>query len=238
MTYVLILSRALLFAAVFVMSSTRPALPEDSKFLPAGEMDAAKLLPPPNLSDQADELAELHHIQAARTPDQLKKAQADSANETVTMFATVPGLTFDLAKLPATTKLFEDIAHEESVATGPAKKFFHRARPYTIDSSLQSCAKDASKPAYNSYPSGHATVAYAMGVVLASLIPVHAQEILARSADFAESRLVCGVHFRSDIVAGEAFGTVLAIDLMQMPTFKTEYDAAEKELRAAHIGGL
>jgi acid phosphatase (class A) len=238
MTYVLILSRVLIFAAVFVMSSTRPALPEDSKFLPAGEMDAAKLLPPPNLSHQAEELAELHRIEASRTPDQLKKAEADSTNETVTMFATVPGLALDLGKLPATAKLFEDIAHEESAATGPAKKFFHRARPYTVDSSLHSCAKDASKPAYNSYPSGHATVAYAMGVVLASLIPAHEQDILARSADFAESRLVCGVHFRSDIVAGEAFGTVLGLELMESPAFKREYDAAAAELHSAHIGGL
>jgi acid phosphatase (class A) len=201
-------------------------------------MDAAKLLPPPNLSDQPAELTELHRIEALRTPEQLKKAQTDSANETVTMFATVPGLVFDLAKLPATAKVFDDIAHEEEAAAGPAKKFFHRARPYTVDPSLHSCAKDPSKPTYTSYPSGHATVAYAMGVVLASLIPAHAQDILARSADFAESRLVCGVHFRSDIVAGEAFGTVLAIDLMQTPSFRAEYDAAEKELRAAHIGGL
>src|SRR5262249_35932926 len=121
---------------------------------------------------------------------------------------------------------------------GPAKKFFHRARPYTVDSSLHSCAKDASKPAYTSYPSGHATVAYAMGVVLASLIPAHAQEILARSSDFAESRLVCGVHFRSDIVAGEAFGTVLALKLMQNANFKSEYSAAATELRNHHVGGL
>jgi acid phosphatase (class A) len=220
------------------MSVATPALAEESKFLAAGEMDAATLLPPPNLSHQADELAELHRIEASRTPEQLKNAQADSANETVTMFATVPGLSFDLAKLPATAKLFADIAREEETAAGPAKKLFHRARPYTVDATLHSCAKDPSKPAFNAYPSGHATVGYAMGVVLASLIPAHAQDILARSADFAENRLVCGVHFRSDIVAGEAFGTVLAIKLMRTPSFEAEYGAAEKELRAAHIGGL
>jgi hypothetical protein len=42
------------------------------------------------------------------------------------------------------------------------------------------------------------------------------------------------VHFRSDIVAGQQFGTVLALRLMEKPAFKAEMEAARAELRAAH----
>ena len=73
-----------------------------------------------------------------------------------------------------------------------------------------------------------------MGVVLASLIPEKAQIILARSSEFAEDRLVCGMHFRSDIVAGQQFGATIALLLMQKPAFKAKMEAARAELRAAH----
>ena len=74
-----------------------------------------------------------------------------------------------------------------------------------------------------------------MGEVLANLMPDHAQAILARSAQFAENRLICGFHFRSDIVAGQQFGTIMALRLMQNPQFAADMDAARAELRAAHL---
>jgi acid phosphatase (class A) len=232
---------SLALALVVVASSLAadgPAHAAESKFLAPGTIDAAKLLPPPPADGsprQLEEMAELHRIEAARTADQLAQAQADAKNETVTMFAAVLGPSFDIAKLPATAQLFGDIANEEVASAKPAKTFFHRARPYTTDPSLKSCAEKTDKPEFTSYPSGHSTVGYAMGVVLASLIPSRAQAILARSEDFAENRLVCGVHYRSDITAGEAFGTVLALDLMRNAAFRREYDAAAAELRAQQI---
>lgn len=210
----------------------------ESRFLPSGQIDAAKLLPPPPLdgSDQQKwELAELHRIQDARTADALDHAKADAANETVTIFAGVLGAGFDISKLPATKKLFADVDQEEEIATTPAKTFFHRLRPYLADTTLKDCGHNPLSGGNNSYPSGHATVGYAMGVVLASLLPARAQAILARSQEFAEARLICGVHYRSDIKAGEVLGTVLAVELMQAPAFKQEYDDAETELRASHI---
>jgi acid phosphatase (class A) len=76
---------------------------------------------------------------------------------------------------------------------------------------------------------------FSMGVVLASLAPEKAQAILARASEYAENRLVCGMHFRRDIEAGETLGPVVAIELMQSPGFRADYDAAAVELRAAHL---
>jgi acid phosphatase (class A) len=59
-----------------------------------------------------------------------------------------------------------------------------------------------------------------MGVIFASLMPTKAQAILNRAAGFAENRLSCGVHFRSDIEAGQTLGTVIATDLRQDAAFR------------------
>ena len=85
----------------------------------------------------------------------------------------------------------------------------------------------------NSYPSGHSTLAFSMGVVLAQLMPAKSQAILARASQFAERRLVCGVHYRSDIVAGQQFGTILAMRLMENPVFQAQMAKAKAELRGA-----
>ena len=76
---------------------------------------------------------------------------------------------------------------------------------------------------------------YAAAAVLANLMPGNAQVILARASDYAESRLYCGVHYRSDIDASQVLANVMVVKLMAKPEFKAELDAARAELTAAHI---
>jgi acid phosphatase (class A) len=71
-----------------------------------------------------------------------------------------------------------------------------------------------------------------MGIVLASLLPDKAQAILARASEYSENRLICGVHYRSDIVAGQQFGTILGLRLMQKPAFQAQLAAARAELKS------
>src|SRR5262249_48913640 len=126
-----------------------------------------------------------------------------------------------------------DVRNDEKEAATVAKAFFGRSRPWLLEPKLESCSK-GDKPK-SAYPSGHATMGYSMGVVLASLLPDKAQAILGRAAQYAENRLVCGVHYRRDIVAGEALGSEVAVALLHNAKFKVEYDAAAAELRAAHL---
>src|SRR5207248_775268 len=113
---------------------------------------------------------------------------------------------FDAATRPETFKLLTAVVEEEDSDTKAPKAFFHRQRPYSVDASIKTCEPVKPGKAANSYPSGHASLAFSMGVVLASLIPEKSQAILARAREYAEHRLVCGVHYRSDIVAGQQFG--------------------------------
>jgi acid phosphatase (class A) len=67
------------------------------------------------------------------------------------------------------------------------------------------------------------------------MVPDKAQALLARASRFAENRLICGYHFRSDIVAGQELGTVMAITLMAEPDFQARMNAARTELQGVHI---
>lgn len=203
--------------------------------LDTGEIDATRLLPPPPAADTSRakaEVAELHAIASASGPAEIEAARRDDADEKPDLFNAALG--FDVGTLPATTKMLNDVLKEEETDSKPAKAYFHRNRPWIVDASIKTCVPVKPGPAANSYPSGHTSVAFSMGVVLAALVPEKAQAILARAEEFGEHRLVCGVHFRSDIVAGQQFGTVLALRLMEKPAFKAEMDAARAELRAAH----
>ncbi len=212
-----------------------------SKFFEAGEIDTRRLLaaPPADGSPASlAELAELHAIAAARTPERLALAQQDAEVENVTAIANVLGSAFDLQRLPKTSKLFGDLRNEESLAAKAAKKVFNRARPWEADPSLNTgnhlagCDKGAPR---TSYPSGHSTMGWAAGELLAQLIPTRAQDILARSSDYAESRLVCGVHYRRDVEASHVLATAVLLQLMTHPEFRAEVEDARAELTAAHL---
>ena len=176
---------------------------------------------------------ELHRIAEARTPERLAQARQDDEVEDVTAIAEVLGPAFSLERFPATARLFADLRNEDSVAAKQAKAFFKRERPFLNDRALDVC--DDGHDRKNSYPSGHATMGFAAAAVLADLMPGNAQVILARASDYVESRLVCGVHYRDDLQAGQVLGNVLVARLMTKPEFRAEVEAARAELTAAHI---
>jgi acid phosphatase (class A) len=192
--------------------------------------------PPADGSDQAkSELAELKQIEADRTSAQMVAATSDDQTKNATIFAVAIGPAFDLKALPATAKLFTDIRSDEKLAADAAKDVFKRNRPWIVDPTILSCFQEDGPQ--TSFPSGHSTMGYTMAAVLMRLVPEKADAITARADDYAHNRLVCEMHFRSDIMGGKAFGAILAKDMAQSPAFKTEYAAAEAELRAAHVTG-
>jgi acid phosphatase (class A) len=231
--------RASLAAVLFCMALPALAKDPDPGFIkPSALFDPQNYLPPPPAagSPRAQaELAELKRYQAEATPAERAAAATDDGHEDGSIFGVALGPSWDLSKLPATDKMVREIISSEGPFSNIAKKEFHRDRPWLVDAAIQTCVPHKPSEDHASYPSGHATVGYGMGVVLANLMPSHAQAILGRSAQFAENRMVCGFHFRSDIVAGQQLGTVLAIRLMQNPQFQNDMAAARTELQAAHL---
>jgi acid phosphatase (class A) len=226
---------ALIAAATMLVAAAgqKPAVP---LLLNASNLDPALVLPDPPRDGTPiakAELAELHAMDATRTPEEAARARADGETRSVTIFDGVMGPAFDLEKLPATKALFHVVRDEEKAAADRAKDHFKRNRPWIVDASLHPCSmKDDPQ---SSYPSGHTTMGYSMASILARLVPSKAPAIMARAAEYAHSRLVCEVHFPSDVTAGQSYGMMVAERLMEQPAFQTQFLAARRELIKAGI---
>ena len=223
-------------AAPAVAVAQAPAAKPVAHFLTAADYAPDQLLPAPPKDGSPKalmELAEVEGLDKTRTPEQLARASRDDKTENATVFAEVLGPAFDLAKLPATAKLMSDVQVEEKAAAKAAKDHFLRNRPWVVDTGLHSCAKDDAPQ--SSYPSGHATMGFSMALILARLEPAKAAALMARASEYADNRLVCGMHYRSDVVAGQALGAAVALKLLEVPAFRAEFDAAAQELSKAGI---
>lgn len=235
----MIRSKLLLAMVAVTAFSVATAHAEDKAFLfidPAALPPALTLpAPPADGTPRAEaELAEVKAIMAAATPDRLAQATADSKDESAGFFAdAVPG--FDLTKQPATRKLFDEVRNDEDLQAKIFKTYFARVRPYNVDTTIVTCDPSDNTTKPSSYPSGHATMGYSMAVVLADLVPARGGDILARAQLYAENRLVCGVHYRADIVAGQVLGTAIGEELLHAPKFQADLEAARGELKAAGV---
>jgi len=224
-----------LFLAGAAPGAAKPPAQADI-MLQASDLDPVSVLPAPPARDSGQarrELDELHEIDRSRTAADVAAAHADSDTKNASIFAEAVGPGFDLSRLPATARLFAIVRATEKDEADRGKDEFKRARPWIVDPQLRSCSRNDED--LSSYPSGHATMGYSMAAVLARLVPEKAPAIMARAARYAEARLVCEVHFRSDITAGQALGMLVAERLMEKPAFRAAFDASRDELRKAGI---
>ncbi|QHN02116.1 phosphatase PAP2 family protein [Granulicella sp. WH15] len=202
-------------------------------YIDASVVRLAALLPAPPAAGSAtvqEELATLHRIEAARTPAQVAAAKADDEEEDIFSFRTVLGDSFRADLLPLTAALSAHVHNEEGVASGEAKKMFARPRPYQADKTLHPVC--AVTEARNSYPSGHTLSGYLLAFTLAELLPERKQQILDRADDYAHNRLVCGVHYPSDLDASRRAAYLVFGYMLATPRFAHDLDAARIELRA------
>ena len=214
--------------------ATAPALARDPSFVAASQTRADLILMAPPAPDSAitrSELAELHRSESSRTKAQEQQAIADEADESMFLYRTVLGEKFTAANLPLTAAFAKRVKNDEGVNSTPAKEAFQRMRPYNLDKTLHPVCKTKTKD--DSYPSGHATAGYLNALVLIDMVPERRDLILARAADYANNRLICGVHFPSDIEASKLLAYVTHAVMANNPQYQKEMAVARAELRAA-----
>jgi acid phosphatase (class A) len=210
------------------------------KYLSPEDLDPATLLAPPpadGSDQQKAELAEVLRMQQAASKERLDQAVWDDRHESSELWIPTLGpIGFDLTKLPATAAMLDAVLHERDAAADVVKVYFGRRRPWTFNQDIQVCEAAGKKGSQvRAYPSGHGTLAYAQGIILARLMPNKGQIILARAEDFAESRMICGVHSRSDIRASAVLGSTIGTLLLHNAEFKPLLDSARAELSAAGL---
>jgi acid phosphatase (class A) len=89
---------------------------------------------------------------------------------------------------------------DAALSTYPAKNHYHRTRPFMMNKE-PICPTDEGKPYIknDSYPSGHSAMGWAWALILSEISPEQADAILARGRTFGESRMICNVHWQSEI---------------------------------------
>ena len=124
-------------------------------------------------------------------------------------------------------------------ATFAAKDKYQHARPFMLDGQpICTPDKEQALRAQGSYPSGHTSVGWAWALVLAEASPDESETILARGRAFGESRLVCNVHWQSDVIEGRFIGAATVARLHAEPDFLADLAAAKAELAAARAKHL
>lgn len=234
------LHRSVLATIVLACATTFAQAPAVHQLLPlkAGyftgrtPFDLSELVPPPPEKDSAatrNDLAELHEIEQSRTPAEVSAAQSDEKQENMFYLRTVMGDGFTAENLPSLAALSDHIKSEQAVASDALKAEFERARPYQADHTLHPVC--GTTLFHNSYPSGHAITGYLEAFTLSEIVPEKSHEILQRADDFAHNRLVCGVHYRGDIVAGRDVAYAVFGYLMAEPRFQSDLAAVRTETR-------
>jgi acid phosphatase (class A) len=190
------------------------------------------ILSPPPARDSATaaaELAELHGIEASRTAVQITHAQVDDQEEDIFVFKTVLGPGFSAEALPITASLSAHLRKDESAVGSPLKNIYRRPRPYQVDSTLHPVCLLNPEP--TSYPSGHSLSGYLLAFTLVQLVPEKGQQILDRADEYVHNRLICGVHYASDIEASRRVAYAISGSLLASSNFQRDLVAAREETR-------
>jgi acid phosphatase (class A) len=208
------------------------AVSKSAYYIDTSVLRVELLVQPPPAQDSAltkAELAEVHRVEQTRTPEQVAAAQADDKEEDIFSYRDVMGDGFAAESLPVTAAFSAHVHNEESVVGNPLKKKFKRLRPYQFDSSLHPvCALNAEA---TSYPSGHALSGYLLAFSLVEMVPEKSQQILARADAYAHNRIVCGVHYPSDVETSRRIALAVFGYMMANPRFQMELAAARTETR-------
>jgi acid phosphatase (class A) len=175
------------------------------------------------------ELKQLHDIENLRTVQEANEAKADDVEEDIFIYRSIFGSGFTPENLPVLASLSADVHHEEGIAAESLKADYGRPRPYQLDHTLHPICKVTTEA--NSYPSGHALSGYLLGYTLAYLTPEKKDLILARTDEYAHNRLVCGVHYPSDIEASKTLAAAMFGAMLLNPAFQQRLRDAQNELQ-------
>jgi acid phosphatase (class A) len=198
-------------------------------------------LPPPPAVGSAAQAADEEAYQSTRklrdTPRwSLAAKDADLTFPNATsVFSCALGMPISQEATPHLNMVLRRVRADASRANDKAKDLYKRKRPYLAHG--DACCTPNEKHKDDSYPSGHSSIGWAWALVLEEIAPDRADAILARGLAFGESRIICGVHWKSDVEAGRLVGASTVSRLHADPVFKAQLELARKEMEAARAAG-
>jgi len=210
---------------------------------PADMPNSVRLLGPPPSAGSGTKAGDLATYQATRglegTPRWALAARDAEFGPAPMMrdFSCAMGVKLDTESAPALYHLLGRVVVDAETIGRQAKNTFKRPRPFVENGGAICVNPEAWLAKSYSYPSGHSTFSWTAGLVLAEIAPDRAGEILSRARVYGESRVVCGVHYASDVQAGRLVAATVFSALQSHPAFQADIQRARSELARLRASG-
>ncbi len=231
--------RTLLIAlSLFAMTAVSQAQDSQRTFLkPADVASSLKLLPPPPQPGSAQfnyDEAQYRWGKMQRITPRGKQAAEDAklgGEGLSNAFSEAFGTKISQENTPELYRLITRMQEDAGdLATGEAKTHYLRMRPFQFYGEQSLTPGDEKWLSGNgSYPSGHTAIGWTTALVLAEINVDRQNEILKRGFEFGQSRVICGVHYQSDVDAGRIVASALVARLHADAGFMAQLAKAKKE---------
>jgi len=221
------------------------AVPEIRRGVPAGYLqtedrpDSVAILPVPPAPGSAAHALDVaineYNLTLRDTPrwDQAMTDAVTRFPQAAGIFSCALNAPITEANAPYLYMLLRRTLIDAGRSTVAAKEFYKRPRPLHVNGE-PSCKNTETY----SYPSGHTSAGWAWALILSEIDPEHTEAILARGRAFGESRMVCNLHWQSDVQEGRTVGAAAVARLHADPTFLADMELAKAEFKGIREKGL
>ena len=198
-------------------------------------LDIKAIVPAPPAAGSIGAQAEIEtllQVQAWRSAEEVAWAKLIDADN-VFNHAAILGSWFTPQRLPFTAVFFKQLGEDLRALDALAKKPFLRPRPSAVEPRIQPCVN---LPASTSYPSATAMQALVWAELLAEALPGKRAELLARAERAGWARVIGGVHYPSDLIAGRLLARAYLAEARKNAAFREAYARCRQEIVVANPG--
>jgi acid phosphatase (class A) len=201
--------------------------------------DHRVFLPPPPAVDSPAGIADVAIYHATRSLESGPRWQLAASDDRIGSrkmlgdFGCAMGIDLTAVETPALARTLARANADLLPMVGDAKDHYRRPRPFVTESGPICVDVSPEFAASGSYPSGHSAAAWLYALLLSEIDPGNAAAIVARGRAFGESRVVCGVHYVTDVEGGRLTTTALVAALHSNAEFEADMVAARAELAKA-----
>ena len=213
----------------------------DPKVLP----NSLAILAKPPADDSAQKAADVSTYQATRATrgsprwDIAARDAVLKFPQAATTFACTMDVPISAEQTPHLNMLLRRTLLDAGLSTYAAKDTYKRQRPFVANGdSTCTPSEEATLAKDGSYPSGHSALGWAWALVLSEIDPDRATALLGRGYAFGQSRVICGVHWQSDVDAGRVMGAATVARLHSDATFLAQLAQARTEVQTARKNGM
>lgn len=222
------------------LASTTHALEQSNSFLQLQQVpDSLAIVPAPPAYNSVDFLrdkAAYDQVRSLVGTERWNVAAEDADLSDANIgkpFSKALGVEISPQNTPITYEILRKLRTDAGgYATKAAKEHYMRLRPFMFFNSHTCTPNDEVGLSKNgAYPSGHTTIGWSSALVLAEIRPDRQNEILQRGYEYGQSRVICGVHWQSDVDAGRITGSAIVARLHADKAFSKMLEEAKQEIQ-------